>query len=182
MNIRICSPQALFPSDENVAYARNIAETSNSEIIITDHIEEAVQGADVLYTDVWVSMDEEDKFKERIELLLPYQVNRNMIEKTGNEQVMFLHCLPSFHDLKTEIGRKVYEEYGIKEMEVTDEVFQSKHSFVFDQAVFIAMPKKGLVKAAIQFVESKPDRKAMITSLDKALDALLGQAGTIVEN
>jgi len=134
MNIRICSPQALFPSDENVAYAKNIEETSNSEITITDNIEEAVQGADVLYTDVWVSMGEEDKFKERIELLLPYQVNRNMIEKTGNEKVMFLHCLPSFHDLETEIGWKVYEEFGIKEMEVTDEVFQSKHSFVFDQA------------------------------------------------
>lgn len=134
MNFRICSPKELFPSEEMVAYAQKLAEESKSDIVISDNIDETVKGADAIYTDVWVSMGEEDKFKERIELLLPYQVNRKMIEKTGNEQVMFLHCLPSFHDLETEIGRKVYEEYGIKEMEVTDEVFQSKHSFVFDQA------------------------------------------------
>jgi len=89
---------------------------------------------DVIYTDVWVSMGEEDQFAERIRLLKPYQVNMEMIRKTGNEDVIFLHCLPSFHNLETEIGRRIYEKYGLKEMEVTDEVFQSKHSLVFDQA------------------------------------------------
>lgn len=134
MNIRICTPKELFPTDENVAYVEKLAESSNSAILITDNIDQAVKDADVIYTDVWVSMGEEDKFKERIELLLPYQVNSEMLQKTGNENVIFLHCLPSFHDLETEVGRNVYEKFGIKEMEVTDEVFQSKHSFAFDQA------------------------------------------------
>jgi len=134
MNIRICSPKELFPTEDIVAYAEKLAETSNSNILITDNIDEAVKDADVIYTDVWVSMGEEDKFKERIEQLLPYQVNSEMLQKTGNENVIFLHCLPSFHDLETEVGLSVYKDYGIKEMEVTDEVFQSKHSFVFDQA------------------------------------------------
>jgi len=102
--------------------------------MITSDVDEAVSGADVIYTDVWISMGEEDKIKERIDLLLPYQVNREMLEKTGNENVMFLHCLPSFHDLETEVGRQVYEKFGLKEMEVTDEVFQSKNSYVFDEA------------------------------------------------
>jgi len=88
----------------------------------------------VIYTDVWVSMGEESHFAERIRLLKPYQVNMEMIRKTGNPDVIFLHCLPSFHNLETEVGRRIYEEYGLEEMEVTDEVFNSKHSLVFDQA------------------------------------------------
>ena len=134
MNIRICAPQELFPTDDIVAYAAKLADSTNSNILITDNIDQAVQDADVIYTDVWVSMGEEDKFKERIDQLLPYQVNMEMLRKSGKEDVIFLHCLPSFHDLETEVGRNVYKEFGIKEMEVTDEVFQSKHSFVFDQA------------------------------------------------
>ena len=134
MNIHICSPKELFPAEDIVAYAEKLAESTNSKILITDNIDEAVKDADVIYTDVWVSMGEEDKYKERIDLLLPYQVNMEMLQKTGKEDVIFLHCLPSFHDLETEVGRSVFENYGIKEMEVTDEVFQSKHSFVFDQA------------------------------------------------
>ena len=134
MNIRICAPKELFPAEDIVAYAEELAESTGSKILITDNIDEAVKDADVIYTDVWVSMGEEDKYKERIDLLLPYQVNKEMLQKTGNEDVIFLHCLPSFHDLETEVGRSVYEKYGIKEMEVTDEVFQSKYSFVFDQA------------------------------------------------
>lgn len=134
LNIRICSPKELFPSDEIIKYAKERAKDSNGKLMITSDIDQAVAGADVIYTDVWVSMGEEDQFKERIDLLFPYQVNREMLDKTGNKKVMFLHCLPSFHNLETEVGLDVYEKYGLKEMEVTDEVFQSEHSFVFDQA------------------------------------------------
>lgn len=134
MNIRICSPEQLLPSDEIVDYAKEIAKETDAKVMVTSNIDEAVSGADVLYTDVWVSMGEEEKFKERIELLLPYQVNREMLNKTGNENVMFLHCLPSFHDLETQVGRDIYEKFGLTAMEVTDEVFQSENSFVFDEA------------------------------------------------
>src|SRR5690606_2548485 len=88
---------------------------------------------DVIYTDVWVSMGEEEHFEERIKLLKPYQVNMDML-KMADEEVLFLHCLPAFHDLETSVGREIYEKYGLREMEVTDEVFQSKHSVVFDEA------------------------------------------------
>ncbi|MBU5341235.1 MULTISPECIES: ornithine carbamoyltransferase [Bacillaceae] len=134
MDIRICSPKELFPNEEIVHTAKEIAKQSNGKIMITSDVDEAVSGADVIYTDVWVSMGEEEKFKERIDLLLPYQVNREMLDKTGNENVMFLHCLPSFHDLETEVGRDIYEKFGLTAMEVTDEVFQSENSFVFDEA------------------------------------------------
>ncbi|NBJ71050.1 MULTISPECIES: ornithine carbamoyltransferase [Clostridia] len=134
MDIRICSPEVLFPDQDVVNYAEEVAKDSGAKITITADIDEAVSGAEVIYTDVWVSMGEEDKFKERIDLLYPYQVNKEMLEKTGNKDVMFLHCLPSFHDLETEVGRDVYEKFGLKEMEVTDEVFQSDNSFVFDEA------------------------------------------------
>ncbi|WP_153122950.1 ornithine carbamoyltransferase [Peribacillus tepidiphilus] len=134
MDVRVCSPKSLFPSEEIVQIAQDAAALSNAKIKITDNIDEAVDGADVIYTDVWVSMGEEDKFEERIRLLLPYQVNMEMLYKTGNENVMFLHCLPSFHDLETTVGREIYEKFGLTAMEVTDEVFQSKHSFVFDEA------------------------------------------------
>ena len=134
MDMRICSPESLFPEQEIVDLAKEIAEKSNGRIIVTSDIDAAVSGADVLYTDVWVSMGEEDKFAERIELLTPYQVNMEMIEKTGNENVIFLHCLPAFHDTETTYGMEMYEKHGLKEMEVTDEVFRSRHSHVFDQA------------------------------------------------
>jgi ornithine carbamoyltransferase (EC 2.1.3.3) len=134
MDIRICSPKELFPDENLVNKAKEFAKESKAKVMVTSDIDEAVSGADVLYTDVWISMGEEEKIKERIELLHPYQVNREMLEKTGNENVMFLHCLPSFHDLDTEIGRQVYEKFGLKEMEVTDEVFQSSNSYVFDEA------------------------------------------------
>jgi ornithine carbamoyltransferase len=134
MDVRICSPEVLFPDQDIVTYAEEVAKDSGAKITITSDIDEAVSGAEVIYTDVWVSMGEEDKFKERIDLLYPYQVNKEMLEKTGNKDVMFLHCLPSFHDLNTEVGRDIYEKFGLKEMEVTDEVFQSENSFVFDEA------------------------------------------------
>lgn len=134
MDVRICSPSALFPAQELVSEAENFAKLSNGSVLITDNIDEAVDGADVIYTDVWVSMGEESQFAERIRLLKPYQVNMEMIRKTGNQGVMFLHCLPSFHDLLTDVGKDIYEKFGLKEMEVTDEVFRSRHSYVFDEA------------------------------------------------
>ncbi|MFX3625396.1 MAG: ornithine carbamoyltransferase [Ectobacillus sp.] len=134
MDIRICSPASLFPAPEIVEMAEGFANESNGRVMVTDDIDKAVTGADAIYTDVWVSMGEEDKFAERIALLQPYQVNMELIEKTGNNNIIFLHCLPAFHDLETTYGMAVYEKHGLKEMEVTDEVFRSKHSKVFDQA------------------------------------------------
>ncbi|MGM9924704.1 MAG: ornithine carbamoyltransferase [Bacillus sp. (in: firmicutes)] len=134
MDMRICSPESLFPDQEIINLAKEIAKETNGRITVTSDIDSAIAGADVLYTDVWVSMGEEDKFAERIALLSPYQVNMEMVRKTGNENVIFLHCLPAFHDTETQYGREVFEKHGLKEMEVTDEVFRSKHSHVFDQA------------------------------------------------
>ncbi len=134
MDFRICAPKSLWPSDDIVAFARETAKETGAAITLTDSIDEAVKNADVIYTDVWVSMGEEEQYEERIKLLKPYQVNMEMLEKTNNPAVMFLHCLPSFHDLNTEVGREMHERFGITEMEVTDEVFRSRHSFVFDEA------------------------------------------------
>ena len=107
-------------------------ETGGS-ITLTEDVDD-VAGADVIYTDVWVSMGEEAQFEERIKLLTPYRVTMEMIRKTGNPEVKFLHCLPSFHDTETSVGMDIYNKFGIKEMEVSDEVFRSKHSVVFDEA------------------------------------------------
>ena len=104
-----------------------------SHIKLSDNINE-VENADVIYTDVWVSMGEEAQFEQRIKLLTPYRVTMDMIKATGNENVIFLHCLPSFHDLETSVGKEIYEKYGLTEQEVTDEVFRSKYSKVFDEA------------------------------------------------
>lgn len=134
INFAAAAPKSLWPDENLVKEMEIIAKENGSTILITDDIDKAVKDSDAIYTDIWVSMGEEDKFKERIELLKDYQVNMEMLKKTGNENVIFLHCLPSFHDLNTEVGRDVYEKYGLKEMEVTDEVFRSKHSKVFDEA------------------------------------------------
>ena len=134
INFAAAAPKSLWPDENLVKEMKEIAKENGSTILITDNVDEAVKDADAIYTDIWVSMGEEDKFEERINLLKDYQVNMDMLKKTGNENVIFLHCLPSFHDLNTEIGKDVYEKYGLKEMEVTDEVFRSKHSKVFDEA------------------------------------------------
>lgn len=134
MDVRICAPESLFPNPEIVELAQGLAEKSGGRVTITSSVDEGVAGADVIYTDVWVSMGEEDKFAERIELLSPYQVKMEMIEKTGNDKMIFLHCLPAFHDQETLYGKDIYAKYGLSEMEVTNEVFRSKHSKVFDQA------------------------------------------------
>ncbi|SKC48202.1 ornithine carbamoyltransferase [Maledivibacter halophilus] len=128
------APKELFPSEELVSEMKAVAKETGAIIEFTENIQEGVKDADVIYTDVWVSMGEEDQFEERIKQLKPYQVNMDMINQTGNPDVIFLHCLPSFHDTKTIVGKEIYEKFGLKEMEVTDEVFRSKHSVVFDEA------------------------------------------------
>ncbi|MBG9367469.1 ornithine carbamoyltransferase [Streptococcus sp. NLN64] len=134
VNVRIFSPKELFPAPEVVELAEGFAKESGAKILVSDKAEEAIPGADVLYTDVWVSMGEEDKFKERVELLQPYQVNMDLVKLAGNDDLIFLHCLPAFHDTNTVYGKDVAEKFGVEEMEVTDEVFHSSHACHFDQA------------------------------------------------
>ncbi len=128
------APKELHPDKSFLAEAKDFAKETGSKIELHDDISKGVKGADVIYTDVWVSMGEEAEYEKRIRLLKPYQVTMEMLKKTENPDVLFLHCLPAFHDLETDVGKEVYEKYGLKEMEVTDEVFRSKHSKVFDEA------------------------------------------------
>ena len=127
------APKSLFPDEKLVEAMNEVAKETGARISFSENIDD-VKGADAIYTDVWVSMGEEAQFEERIKLLTPYRVTMDMLAKTGNPEVIFLHCLPSFHDLETSVGKDIYEKFGIKEMEVTDEVFRSKHSKVFDEA------------------------------------------------
>ena len=127
------APKSLWPEADFVNDMQEIAEETNAKIKFSEDLK-AVEGADAIYTDVWVSMGEDDQFEERIKLLKKYQVNQDLIEKTKNKEVIFLHCLPSFHDNKTTTGREIEEEFGLKEMEVTDAVFNGKHSRVFEEA------------------------------------------------
>lgn len=134
MHFVSCGPKELWPNQELVEKCREIAKETNATIEMTEDVNEASTNADVIYTDVWVSMGEPDEvWNERIKLLRPYQVNDNVM-KNANSNAIFLHCLPSFHDLNTTIGKDIYEKYGLKEMEVTDEVFDSDKSKVFDEA------------------------------------------------
>ncbi|AKL97140.1 ornithine carbamoyltransferase ArgF [Clostridium aceticum] len=134
MDFRAVAPKELFPAEELVNQMKEVANETGGKITLTEDVAEGVKGADVIYTDVWVSMGEEDQFEARIKQLSAYQVNMDMINKTENPDVVFMHCLPAFHDLETKIGTEIYEKFGLKEMEVTDEVFRSKHSVVFDEA------------------------------------------------
>lgn len=134
INVHIFSPKELFPEQSVLDLAQSFAAASGANILLTEDADQAVKGADVLYTDVWVSMGEEDKFQERISLLKNYQVNMELIKKADNDKLIFLHCLPAFHDTHTVYGKDVAEKFGIKEMEVTDEVFRSKYARHFEQA------------------------------------------------
>ena len=135
MDYRAVAPKELHPNAELVATAREIAKGTGARITITDDLSRGCAGCDFLYTDIWVSMGEpEDVWAERIRLLKPYQVNQAAMEKTGNPKVKFLHCLPAFHDRQTEIGEAIYKKFGLESMEVTDDVFESPASIVFDQA------------------------------------------------
>lgn len=134
LDFRILSPNELRPEGELVEQAHQFAAKSGAKITITDNFDEALIGTQFIYTDIWASMGEEDQLADRINLLRNYQVNRAMLDHTGNSEVRFMHCLPSFHNLNTETGRKVHEQFGLTEMEVTDEVFNSSNSIVFDEA------------------------------------------------
>ncbi|MPM59379.1 Ornithine carbamoyltransferase, catabolic [bioreactor metagenome] len=133
INFVSLAPKELWPDEDLLEEMKEVASKSKGSITLTENIED-VRGADVIYTDVWVSMGEEDQYEERIKLLKDYQVNMDMIKKTNNENVIFLHCLPAFHDLNTKVGKEIYEKFGLAELEVTDEVFRSKYSKVFDEA------------------------------------------------
>jgi ornithine carbamoyltransferase len=135
MDVRIASPESLWPRDEIVDLARSVASETGAEITITGDVDEAVRGADFLLTDVWVSMGEPaEAWAERIELLKPYQVNSDTMAATGNPDVKFMHCLPAFHNADTKVGREIFDKFGMESLEVTDDVFESPASIVFDEA------------------------------------------------
>ncbi len=135
MDVRLCAPKQNWPEEDLVKSCREIAKVNGGKITLTDKVEEGVKGADFLYTDVWLSLGEDPiKWEERIKLMKPYQVNMEMIKKTGNPKVKFLHCLPAFHNRETKVGEEIFKKFGLDGMEVTEEVFESKHSIVFDQA------------------------------------------------
>lgn len=135
MDFRVVSPKELFTDEKVVSQCKEVAAKTGAKITVTDNIDEGVKGCDVLYTDVWVSMGEPDEvWAQRIALLKDYQINSEMMKKTGNPKVKFMHCLPAFHDLKTTVGKEIKEKFGLDAMEVSDEVFESEASIVFDEA------------------------------------------------
>jgi ornithine carbamoyltransferase len=135
LDVRIVAPQELWNRPSIIAKAQEIAEATGAQILHTDSVQEGVAGVDFLYTDVWVSMGEpKEKWAKRIGLLRAYQVNIDVVKATGNPDVKFMHCLPAFHDLHTKVGREIFRETGLDALEVTDDVFESRHSIVFDQA------------------------------------------------
>jgi len=134
MHFVACAPKSLFPDRALVTKIQAVAQETGAKIELESNVTTAVADADVIYTDVWVSMGEEDQFAQRIKLLKDYQVNMKVMTQTNNSNVIFMHCLPASHDLHTQVGQQVYEQFGRKELEVTDEVFRGKHSVVFDEA------------------------------------------------
>jgi ornithine carbamoyltransferase len=135
MDVRLCGPEPLWPAQSVVDCAREIAEETGARVTLTADPAAAVKGVDFIHTDVWVSMGEpESAWAERIQMLMDYQVNRRLLELSGNPAVKFMHCLPAFHNRETEVGEEIFQKYGIDAMEVSDEVFESKASIVFDQA------------------------------------------------
>ena len=135
MDVRIVAPKALQPSAELQAQCFAVAKETGARITITDNVDEGVKGCDFVYTDIWVSMGEPDSvWKERIGLLMPYQVNAKLMERTGNPACKFMHCLPSYHNRDTKAGEDVYQKFGLDGVEVTEEVFESPASIVFDEA------------------------------------------------
>jgi ornithine carbamoyltransferase len=150
MDARICAPAALQPSAEVRGVAAGLAAASGARLLVTDDVHAAVAGADFLYTDVWLSMGEpEDQWDTRIDQLLPYQVNAGVMKATGNPAVKFLHCLPALHNRDTQIGQRIYDKRGLDALEVTDEVFESPASVVFDQAENRMHTIKALMVATI---------------------------------
>lgn len=135
MDFRAIAPKQFWPEQELVDECLEIAKETGATITLTENVDEGVEGVDFIYTDVWVSMGEpEEAFKERIKLMMPYQVNAAMMKKTGNPDCKFLHCLPAFHNRQTKVGEEIYQKFGVEAMEVTDDVFESPASIVFDEA------------------------------------------------
>ncbi len=135
MDFRAVAPKQMWPDEELVKECKEIAKKTGAKILLTESVEEGVNGVDFVYTDVWVSMGEADEvWKDRIAMMIPYQVNTEMMEKTGNSKVKFLHCLPAFHNRDTIVGEEIYQKFGVEAMEVTDDVFESPASLVFDEA------------------------------------------------
>jgi ornithine carbamoyltransferase len=135
MDVRLCAPKACWPEKVIQDYAQEVAKDTGARILITEDVDKAVKGVDFVYTDVWLSMGEpKEKWAERIKLLTPYQVNAAMMAKTGNPRARFMHCLPAFHNTETTVGAEIKAEFGLDAMEVTEEVFESPASIVFDQA------------------------------------------------
>jgi ornithine carbamoyltransferase len=135
MDFRACAPKACWPNEELVSKCREIAKETGAKITLTESVAEGVKGCDFLYTDVWVSMGEpESVWAERVKLLEPYQVNKKAMELTGNPNCKFMHCLPAFHNRKTAVGEDIFKKFGLESMEVTEEVFESNASIVFDEA------------------------------------------------
>lgn len=136
MDVRICGPKKLWPSDEYVKTARELEEKYGAKLTITDDVQAAVRGADFIHTDVWVSMGEpKEVWKERIALLKPYQVNQGLMKLTDNPRIKFMHCLPAFHDEETTVGKQIAEQFGVRGgLEVTNDVFESEMNIAFEQA------------------------------------------------
>lgn len=150
MDFRSVSPKSLQTNAQLVEQCMAIARETGAKITITENVDEGVKGCDFIATDVWVSMGEsKEVFKERTNLLLPYQVNRAVMDKSGNPNVKFLHCLPSFHNRDTTTGEEIYQQYGLEAMEVTDEVFESEASVVFDEAENRAHTIKAVMVATL---------------------------------
>jgi len=150
MDVRLCAPKQLWPEEELVKTCKQIASETGARLKLTDDIAAGVKDCDYLYTDVWVSMGEADSvWDERIKSLLPYQVNSKAMELTGNPKVKFMHCLPAFHNAETKVGKQILDKYGIEGMEVTEEVFESAASIVFDQAENRLHTIKGVMVATL---------------------------------
>jgi ornithine carbamoyltransferase len=135
MIVRLCGPKACWPAPALIETAKKIAAETGGDVVVTDDVAEGVEECDFLYTDVWVSMGEpEERWAERIKLMSEYQINARMMSRTGNPRVKFMHCLPAFHNTETRVAKRIHESFGVSAMEVTEEVFESKASIVFDQS------------------------------------------------
>lgn len=150
MDVRICGPVSLWPSDEFVRVARDLEARYGASLTITEDAAAAVKGVDFIHTDVWVSMGEaHDVWAERIKLLKPYQVNMELLKATGNPRTKFMHCLPAFHDLETKVGREIHEAFGLTSMEVSSDVFDSEMNIAFEQAENRMHTIKAILVAAL---------------------------------
>jgi ornithine carbamoyltransferase len=157
LDVRICAPKLLWPSTEVQDIAQNLAKTSGARVAVTDDVAAAVVGVDFVYTDVWVSMGEPtEAWTARIEELVPYQVNKSVMDMTKNPDARFMHCLPALHNTDTEIGKMIFEKFHLSALEVTDDVFESPASVVFDQAENRLHTIKAVMVATLGQISARP--------------------------